>query len=366
MAEYTDLDIAVQLEQLWQKITEGITLANQVLEKGKLLESTLTQKQQEAIAYLDSRYQEVLEVQSSLPDIHQDFLELAEIKINVESLMQEIYQRADFTQLQDELNSTKSESDRLKAKLTELETVLQNLNQTPAIAERNSSEYTSLIDEFKDFYQLSYSNLKTIENQTLESIKVQTLQMDNLVLRLENNLQTQQNLKNELEDRLTRISTIDIQLQTNLDRVNSELAIQAMKRVEEIHIRQENAKEELAKFAQTLAAQLMSNLQKESLQQEIASADRAISQILLQRQELQRELASSSMVIQRLNQIKIDSANSSLTSTKLISNESDELLNKLKTIEQKYDRLRQSFWWLSLGIAVASGVAIAFGKFVFR
>lgn len=379
--EITDLEIVSQLEQLWLKINEGIALANAVLERGKLLGEVVDRKQQEAIAELEARYQEVLKIQSSLPDLHQEFLELGDIKRHLKSLIKDVNRTEDISNLADSIASIRDETNWMRAaeqklnhKIEELGADIQLLSdRAPAIAERFLQEHSSLSNELKDFYNHAFSNLKRIEDRTLETFdrltvasESQIAYINNLVAQLENNLQAQENLKTELDARCDRILAAERQLQANLDLVNSELTVQGMKQVEQIHVREELAKDRLTEFADRLTERIGSNLQKESLQQEVAAADRAISQIILQRQELQRELASSSSVIQRLNQVKIDSVNSSLSSASSLTGGSDELLNKLKSIEQKYDRLRQSLWWLGIGIGIASGVAIAFGGFIFR
>ncbi|PSB03650.1 hypothetical protein [Merismopedia glauca] len=382
--QLTDLDIAIQLEQLWTKINEGITLGNTVLEKGKLLDKQITQKQQEAIADLESRHQEVLKIQSSLADFHREFLELGELKQTLRSTIKDVNQAdylsnfiADFSNIRDEVASTRANCDRLQTKLVELELLLannrENLHSKPAIADKVLQEQTLLINELKDFYYHAFSNLKRIENQTLETFnqiiiknEEQSLYIKGLVAEQEKIFQANQELKTELETRFQQVTSAYQQIQESLTQVNSELVVQGMKQVEQIHLHEQSAKEQLSKFSENLIKTLDSSSPKESLQKEIEEAKKAIAQLIFQRQELQREITSSAEVVKQLTQTKIDTEKPSLNPNNSRLSEPDELRNKLKLIEQKYERLHQSVWWLSVGISIVLGIAIAFGKFIFK
>jgi hypothetical protein len=357
MAEFTDLDVAVQLEQLWQKIQAGITLSDRILAEGKALDEEITQKQQEAIANLESRYQEVLKIQSSLADVRQEFLELGELKQTIKSSVRDIDPSdnlsdsiADFSKITADVAANRSQCDRLQAKLEELEPQLHT-----AIADNILQEQTLLLNE-------ALANLKRLEDRTLETFNSQNIQIDNLVVRLENRLQTDRELNSELETKFQQITLAYRQIQDSLTKVNSELAIQGMKQVEQIHIHEQTAKKQLAEFSENLLKNLNTSSAKESLQTEIEQAKKAIAQLLFQRQELQQEVATSAEIVRQLAQAKVETENLSLSHTI----ESEELRNKLKLIEQKYDRLHQYVWWLSIGISVVVGIAIAFGKFIFR
>jgi DNA repair exonuclease SbcCD ATPase subunit len=357
MAKFTDLDVAVQLEQLWQKIQAGITLSDRILAKGKVLDEEITQKQQEAIADLESRYQEILKVQSSLADVRQEFLELGELKQTIKSSIRDIDPVdnlsnfiADLSKITAEVTANRSQCDRLQAKLEELDNKLPS-----AIADNVLQEQTLLLNE-------AVTNFTRLEDRTLTTFNSQNIQIDNLVLRLENTLQTNRELNSELETKFQEIALAYRQIQNSLTQVNSELAIQGMKQVEQIHLQEQTAKKQLSEFSENLLQNLNTSSAKESLEAEIEQAKKAIAQLLFQRQEIQRELATSAEIVRQLTQAKVERESLSLERM----TESEELRNKLKLIEQKYDRLHQSVWWLSIGISVVVGIAIAFGKFIFR